>query len=291
MPAIPHVSILLPARDAGSTLAACLRSVSRQTLADWECVVVDDGSTDATATIARRFARGDPRFSTVTTARRGLVPALAEGLSRCRGALIARMDADDLMHRRRLDAQCAAMEGDPTLSAVGCHVRLFPRARLTAGLRDYERWLNGIASAEQLRAEAFVECPLVHPTLMIRRRVLTEFGYRDRGWPEDYDLVLRLLGAGHRIGMVSSRHLSWRDGPDRLWRTSPAYALDRFLAVKAHFLAEGFLREGERYALWGYGHTAKGLRRALAGEGGSCPPTSWKCTRGGSDGGSTARRW
>src|SRR5205085_494524 len=87
------------------------------------------------------------------------VPTLA-GLAHCRAPLVARMDADDLMHRDRLAAQIAALRADPGLVAVGCHVRLFPRAGLTEGLRAYERWLNGIDSAERLRAEAFVECPL-----------------------------------------------------------------------------------------------------------------------------------
>ena len=58
----PLVSILLPARDAEATLAPCLRSIERQREQSWECVIVDDGSTDATADVARRAERGDPRF-------------------------------------------------------------------------------------------------------------------------------------------------------------------------------------------------------------------------------------
>ena len=54
---------------------------------------------------------------------------------------------------------------------------------------------------------------------MVRRTVLAAVGYRDRGWPEDYDLVLRLLAAGPEIGVVPRRLLAWRDGPGRLTRT------------------------------------------------------------------------
>lgn len=263
----PLVSVLLPARDAGGTVAASLRSVERQRFTDWECIVVDDGSADDTAARARAFAAADSRFVVVATPARGLVAALNAGLERCRGALVARMDADDVMHRDRLQAQVDALAGAPELFAVGTHVRIFPRAQLAAGWRSYERWLNGIDSAARVHAEAFVECPVVHPTLMLRRERLVELGYRDAGWPEDYDLVLRALARGLGIGVVPRRLLAWRDGPGRLSRTGDAYAIPRFTAIKAAFLSEGFLATTDRYVLWGYGGTGRVLHRALAGHG------------------------
>jgi hypothetical protein len=146
-------------------------------------------------------------------------------------------------------------------------VRLFPRAALRQGRRAYETWLNGVASPQAVRAEAFVECPIVHPTLVIAREALVALGYRDQGWPEDYDLVLRLLTRGHEIGVVPRRLLAWRDRPDRLSRTHAAYDLDRITACKAAFLADSFLAGHERYVLWGYGETGRQLRRALAHHG------------------------
>jgi hypothetical protein len=174
------------------------------------------------------------------------------------------MDADDLMHRDRLAAQARALDADPTLAAVGCHVRFFPRRGMTDGLRDYERWLRTVDDPRRVREEAFVECPIAHPTLMIRRDVLLAVRYRDAGWPEDYDLVLRLLAAGHRLAVVPRRLLAWRDRPARLTRTHPVYAQERIVACKAAFLAGGFLAGGDRYVLWGHGCTGRTLRRALA---------------------------
>lgn len=263
----PIVSVLVPAFDAEGTLEACLWSVERQRGVSWECVIVDDGSSDGSAEIARAFARREPRFRLVERPHRGLVPALATGQEVCRGRYVARMDADDVMHRERLALQVAALERHPEWAAVGCHVRLFPRRRLGTGYREYESWLNGIDGVEAIRREAFVECPVAHPALTIRRETLTRFGYRDRGWPEDYDLVLRLLGGDQRIGMVARRLLCWRDGPGRLSRNAPAYTVERFTACKAHFLAAGFLDASERYILWGYGGTGRALRRALAAHG------------------------
>ncbi len=217
--------------------------------------------------MARSFADRDRRFVIVTQPHGGLVPALCTGLARCRGAYVARMDADDLMHRERLAAQHDALERQPGLAAVGCRVRVFPRRDLAAGRRAYERWLNVIDSPLALRREALVECPIAHPALMIRREILCRHGYRDCGWPEDYDLVLRLLAAGREIGIVPRRLLAWRNRPERLSRVGAPYAIERFTACKAHFLARGFLARSPRYVLWGYGATGRELRRALLAHG------------------------
>jgi hypothetical protein len=177
------------------------------------------------------------------------------------------MDADDVMHRERLAMQVAALDADGGLAAVGCHVRMFPRQALTAGRLAYERWLNSLTSDADVRRDAFVECPIAHPALMVRRDALPAEGYRDTAWPEDYDLVLRLLADGARIGVVPRRLVAWRDSANRLSRRDARYGLDRFTACKAAFLARGFLGRGDEYALWGYGDTGKALARALTGHG------------------------
>lgn len=266
-PPTPALSILLPAFNAAPTLPGCWRSVQRQTFTDWECVAVDDGSTDTTAALLRDAARRDRRLTVVTRTHRGLVAALNAGIAVCRGRFIARMDADDVMHRERLAQQVGALAARSDLAAVGCGVRLFPRLGLRPGRRAYEAWLNAMRTAADVRADAFVECPVAHPTLLLRGDVLRQFGYRDCGWPEDYDLVLRLLRAGHGIGVVPRRLLSWRDHPGRLSRVAPEYGLDRFTACKAAHLAAGFLGATEAYALWGYGSTGRALLRALRSHG------------------------
>ncbi len=259
----PVISIVLPVRDAAATLPACLRSIARQTLREFECVVVDDGSRDASAAIARAFAAADPRFSLIANTGCGLVAALRTGIARATGELVARMDADDLMHRERLRLQCGALLADATLAGVGCHARPFPTAAFGAGLADYRDWLRAVRSADDVAREAFVECPLLHPTWCLRRAVLRRHDYRDVDWPEDYDLLLRLLQAGLRLGVVPRTLHGWRRGPTTATVTDPRYAATAFPRLKAAFLCTGLLATTDRYVLWGHSDTGRALRREL----------------------------
>ncbi len=109
---MPAVSVLLPVRDAATTLAACLDSLAAQTLADHEVVAVDDGSTDGSGERLAARAAKDPRVRVFRTPPRGLVPALSLALAEARAPLVARMDADDVAHPPRLEAQVRRLRAD-----------------------------------------------------------------------------------------------------------------------------------------------------------------------------------
>jgi hypothetical protein len=160
------------------------------------------------------------------------------------------------------------MEADPELVLCGCGVRYFPREAVRGGALRYERWLNGLTGSAALERDLFVECPLAHPTFFLRADALAAAGgYRDRGWPEDYDLILRLWRAGGKLGTVPEVLLDWREGPERLSRTQPAYGPDAFRRCKAHHLARSLLSGRDGAVVWGAGPTGKTFARALAAEG------------------------
>ncbi len=265
---MPAVSILLPARDEERYLPAALDSIFRQTFTDWELVAVDDGSRDTTPAILAAAVRSDPRVRLLRPSSRGLTAALNAGLEACRAPLIARMDADDISHPRRLETQVAFLTQNPGVGLVACDFRSFPRAALGTGMVAYERWQNSLASHEDILRDLFVESPFVHPSVMFRgEEVLSAGGYRDRGWAEDYDLWLRLAAAGTRFARLQRTLFFWRERPERATRTLPEYTAAAFRACKAHHLRSTFLKGVDEVILAGAGLEGRAWRRALLGEG------------------------
>ncbi|MBT8402403.1 MAG: glycosyltransferase [Gemmatimonadetes bacterium] len=259
------MSVLLPVRNAVDTLDEALRSVLAQADVRFEVIAVDDGSSDGSSDILADRAREDPRVRVVSTAPRGLVPALETARAAARAPLLARMDADDLMRPGRLATQRATLAEHPDWAVCGGHVRIIPRERLSAGRLRYESWLNSLADADAVERDLFVECPLAHPTWMLRADVVAQVGgYRDAGWPEDHDLLLRLRAAGWRLGTVPEVVHDWRDRPERLSRTHPSYALAAFVRCRAHHLPRLHTRARQGVVVCGAGPVGKTFARALA---------------------------
>lgn len=264
----PAVSVLLPVRDGGDHLHGAMESLASQTLADFEVMAVDDGSIDDTPDILRQWAARDERVRIIRQEAAGIVAALERARGAARGRYLARMDADDVAEDRRLEEQFELMEARPDLAGCGCLVEYFPDEAVSDGARRYESWINAAVTTDEISAVIFVECPLAHPTFFLRARAVEAVGgYRDRGWPEDYDMILRLWAAGHGLGKVPEVLLRWRERPARLSRTDPRYAPDAFLRCKVHYLRETLLRGGRDVVIWGAGPVGKTLARALAAAG------------------------
>jgi hypothetical protein len=192
------------------------------------------------------------------------VAALNAGVICSRAPLIARMDADDISHPRRLELQLDALDRDPETGVVSCGVRFFPRSGVGRGFRIYEDWLNSLGTHEAMARERFVEAPVAHPSVMVRRELLEEVGgYRDTGWPEDHDLWLRLFEAGVRFAKLDRPLVFIREHGGRLTRTDPRYSTDSFLRCKARHLADGPLRSARSVVVWGAGQTGRRLSRHL----------------------------
>ena len=251
-------------RDEAPYLAEALGSLSAQTFEDFEVVVVDDGSQDQSAEIADAYAARDDRFRVLRQPRAGLVAALERARAEACGELLARMDGDDVALPRRLELQVAAMQ-DEGLDACGGRIEYFPRA--TEGARRYAGWINSLTTTEAAARDVFVECPLPHPTLVVRRDALERAGaYRDRGWPEDYDLVLRLWAGGARFRNVAETVLRWREHPRRVSRVEPRYKLDAFVRCKVHHLRRALLPGRSGVLIWGAGPVGKSFGRVLRDE-------------------------
>jgi glycosyltransferase involved in cell wall biosynthesis len=256
--------VLLPCRDAEPHLEACIASIRAQTLSNYEVVAVNDGSTDGTPRILERWADQDPRVRVLEGSGSGIAEALSLSARQARAPHFARMDADDVMHPNRLRLQCLFLRSHEGIAACGTGVRYFPRDRVGSGYERYESWLNSLRREEEVERDLFVECPLAHPTMMVRAAAYRQVGgYRDRGWPEDYDLIFRLHRSGYRLANLPEVLLSWRITADRLSMRSDRYSPEAFRRCKVHHLLRGYLPAARDVVIWGAGRVGKPLAREL----------------------------
>lgn len=263
----PLISILIPVRNAVETLDEALQSLVDQTFGDWEGLLVNDCSNDATLESIGAWIHRDPRFRVITLGKHsGIVPALNQGFAEARGSICARMDADDVAEPMRFELQLERLR-QADVEVVGCRTRYFPDEQVQDGARRYEAWLNSLTTPREHERDLYIECPLAHPTFMLRTETLRRLGgYQDNGWPEDYDLLMRLSLAGGRMAKIPEVLLNWRESSTRSSRTQPQYSLERFPKLRAHYLLQRELQD--RSALiFGAGRVGKAQAKELLNRG------------------------
>lgn len=242
----PTVTVLIPAYNAARYIAEAVHSVLQQTFADLELLVIDDGSTDDTPAIMAGIT--DPRVRYVRHVQnRGLVAVLNEGLDTATGTYIARMDADDVMHRDRLEKQVRFMEAHPAIAAVASFVELINADGEVTGPWDTDRETPDEVSIRAMLPRT--NC-IAHPSVTIRRSLLGDMRYApDQHGAEDWDLWMRMLARGLRIAKIPEPLLSYRMHPSSVMagakRKVPLEV--RLLRTRRRFIA------GE----WGHGRVSR----------------------------------
>lgn len=257
------ISVVLPYRDAADTLRESVTSILDQKSVRLELLAIDDGSSDEGPSIVKSFAHRDPRVRPLSS-KGGLVAALELGRAEARGRWVARMDADDVSAPTRLSEQLEDIATRPRLGALGTRVEAFPTSAVGDGLRVYVDWQNSLVSPADHARDLFVEAPLCHPSVLLRRSALDAVGgWRDTAWAEDYDLWLRLDAAGWELAKLPRTLLRWRHSEGRATFASARYAPARFREARARFLAPKLRALGRPIAVWGAGQTGRRLARAL----------------------------
>lgn len=175
--------------------------------------------------------------------------------------LIARMDADDRMKPERLKLQVEYLQEMTDIGLVSSKVVHIPQEGHDArGYSSYITWMNEIKSFKEISTNRFIESPLAHPSVMFRKELISLYGnYENGNFPEDYELWLRLLDHGVKIGKVNACLLEWRDSPGRLSRIDSRYKLKAFQVLKAKYVSRWLrkeLPEGLNIHGWGAGEVA-----------------------------------
>jgi glycosyltransferase involved in cell wall biosynthesis len=194
----PTVSVLMPVHNAERYLAEAVESILGQTFADFEFLIIDDGSTDRSRAILERYAAHDERIHLTSRPNTGYTVALNELLGLARGELVARMDADDVALPERLARQVEFLGAHAEVVCVGTAVHMIDAAGRF--LRDVHPGMDH----EEIQKRALAgDCPLNHPSVMMRRAAVEAVGrYHPEFEPaEDLDLWLRLGEVGRLVNL------------------------------------------------------------------------------------------
>lgn len=266
---VPQVSVLLPVRNAAATLHTALGSTLRSRAVSFEVLVLDHGSTDGSAAVAARFCDARVRIIDMGGVP-GLAAVLNRGVSLARAPLLARMDADDVMHPERLAADVHALRGG-ALDAVASCAKVIGAPRGPArsrGLRSYVAWQNAAATVPDHQREVWIEQPLCQPATTFDREGLARFGgYRAPAAstgcepvPEDYELFLRMLSRGARIEKRRDVHHGWREHA----ATTTRFSRDTLARLKARVLVTTFALHERAVIIAGAGKEGGRIARALS---------------------------
>jgi glycosyltransferase involved in cell wall biosynthesis len=199
MPCSPLVTVVIPAFNAEPFIGEAIASIQRQTIDDWQLIVVDDGSTDQTMAVAIQAAGNDPRVRLIHLEQnQGITVASNVAFDEAHGEFIARLDSDDRALAPRLAAQIAAFRDCDRLAAVGSHASVFgdvPEGVAYCALGDANikaRLLDGLNT-------------ISGGTLMVRRAFVREHSIRfdERlAGAEDLDYLTAIMAAGGQLGNV-----------------------------------------------------------------------------------------
>lgn len=182
----PLVSVMMPAYNAANTITKAIKSLQMQTYNNWECVIVDDGSNDNTASIVSSFE--DQRIKLIKLDKnmgRGYARQVA--LDNCNGDYVAMLDADDWYYEGKLHAQVEAFNQHPNLSVVSCGMALTNR----------EGEIVGVRSIGDNRVKKFAKpttVPVPHAPSMYKKSLAGNIRYDSKfKLAQDVDFLRRLL--------------------------------------------------------------------------------------------------
>lgn len=212
---VPSVSVIMPIYNAQKFLKEAIESILNQTFKDFELLLINDGSTDASKEIVEQY-RNNRRVRIFHKKNEGVTKTLNFGLSQAVGRYIARMDADDISMPERLELQVEFLDEHRNVGLLGTRFKAITEDKKFIENLDVE------LTNEELQGEILKSCRFGHPTVMMRRSALEAVGpYDESSWAhtvEDYDLWLR-IAEKFEVANLPQYLLLYRVSPNSITQT------------------------------------------------------------------------
>jgi len=196
----PLVSVIVPCFNAENFIAETLNSLLNIDYPNWECIIVNDGSTDNSKEIIERHCSKDARFINIWQPNSGPSTARNKAIANSNGCYILPLDADDLISKSYISEAVAVLERNSQVKLVYCRARLFGRKNKAWNLPDY--------SFKDLLIENMIFC-----TAMFRRSDFLKtpgFDENLRNGREDWDFWIEFLKTGGEVFRIEKEHFFYR---------------------------------------------------------------------------------
>ena len=259
-----RVSILTPFKNTAEFLPACLDSIISQTYENWELLIVDDHSTDASFQIVSDYVKAESRIKLLKNTGNGIIDALRLAFENSCGTFITRMDSDDIMTPNKLEVLVKNLETHGKGHVAIGQVKYFSAMGISDGYSKYEQWLNKLTETGSNYSEIYKECVIPSPCWMIHREdLITCDAFNPNFYPEDYDLTFRFYK--HHIKCIPCNEVlhHWRDYSTRTSRTHEHYAQNYFLEIKLKYFLELDFDSKRTLVIWGAGFKGKTIAKLL----------------------------
>lgn len=208
----PRITVFIPAYNAERYIAEAIDSVLAQSYRDFELLLINDASTDATGTIMEGYA-SDARVRVIHHPTNQQRPRTrSEGVALARGEYIALLDADDRCSRDRLLRQAECLDANPDIDVVGSWWRRIDEQGRSLPAKKSRRYLSPAA----IQAWLLFRCVIHNPTVMARTAVMRQFVY-DPGFPiaEDYEVWARML-VPHKFAIMPAELTDYREHAEQV---------------------------------------------------------------------------
>lgn len=227
---IPEISVVIPVfNESPLRLKQCFDSLVKQTLSNYECLIIDESLDIESTSECRRVSENDTRFKYIRPPRfLGLAGSLNLGITRSKSELIARFDSDDICHPKRLELQKKFMDNHLNIAVLGGAVQVIDDSGDFIYKRTYPAVHDDIVRGMHFRAT------LAHPAVMIRKETISRVGLYNEKYSksEDLDLWLRMMNCGYRFANLSDVVISYRCKsvirPRSHWRANLRTRLNNF---------------------------------------------------------------
>lgn len=208
----PKVSVLLCVYNGEKYLEEAMKSILEQTYKNWECIVIDDCSSDRTPQILAQYEDRDSRIKIYRNKENLKLPSsLNKALSLAKGIYVIRMDADDICRRDRFEKQVMFMEENPDLTLSCC------RAMGLVDNKVVPTNMQVRGDCEAIPARFLFFNPIIHPGVIARRKELEEFCYCKKfSCTEDFDLWIRMLCRDKKMAVQNDYLLLYRQHKEQI---------------------------------------------------------------------------